>query len=110
MPIGDSPMAPGMVRKLAYSIMNDDQVKEYEATMEANLAISISGLGRFRVNVFRQRGDVAMVIRYIKGKIPSIEDLNLPQKLKRAHNGATRIGANSGINRLWQIHHSCLHD
>jgi twitching motility protein PilU len=75
-------MAPGMVRKLAYSIMNDDQVKEYEATMEGNLAISISGLGRFRVNVFRQRGDVAMVIRYIKGKIPSIEDLNLPQKLK----------------------------
>ncbi len=82
MPIGDSPMAPGMVRKLAYSIMNDDQVKEYEATMEGNLAISISGLGRFRVNVFRQRGDVAMVIRYIKGKIPSIEDLHLPQKLK----------------------------
>ncbi len=82
MPIGDTPMAAGMVRKLAYSIMNDDQVKEYEKTMEGNLAISISGLGRFRVNVFRQRGDVAMVIRYIKGKVPSIEDLNLPQQLK----------------------------
>ncbi len=82
MPIGDTPMAQGMVRKLAYSIMNDEQVKEYERTMEGNLAISISGLGRFRVNVFRQRGDVAMVIRYIKGNIPSIEDLNLPQKLK----------------------------
>ncbi len=82
MPIGDTPMAPGMVRKLAYSIMSDDQTKEYERTMEGNLAISISGLGRFRVNVFRQRGDVAMVIRYIKGNIPSIEDLNLPQQLK----------------------------
>jgi len=82
MPIGDTPMAKGMVRKLAYSIMNDDQVKEFEKTMEGNLAISISGLGRFRVNVFRQRGDVAMVIRYIKGKIPSIDDLNLPQQLK----------------------------
>ncbi len=82
MPIGDTPLAPGMVRKLAYSIMNDEQVKDFEKTMEGNLAISISGLGRFRVNVFRQRGDVAMVIRYIKGKIPSIEDLNLPQKLK----------------------------
>lgn len=82
MPIGDTPMAPGMVRKLAYSIMSDVQIKEYEGTMECNLAISISGLGRFRVNVFRQRGDVAMVIRYIKGKIPSIEELNLPQKLK----------------------------
>lgn len=82
MPIGDSPMALGMVRKLAYSIMSDDQIKEYEKTMEGNLAISISGLGRFRVNVFRQRGDVAMVIRFIKGKVPSIEELKLPQILK----------------------------
>jgi twitching motility protein PilU len=82
MPIGDTPMAPGMVRTLAYSIMNDEQVSEFERTMEGNLAISVSGLGRFRVNVFRQRGDVAMVIRYIKGSIPSIEELNLPQTLK----------------------------
>ena len=51
--------------------------------MEGNLAISISGLGRFRVNVFRQRGDVAMVIRYIKGQIPSLEELNLPITLKQ---------------------------
>ncbi|MCP4284145.1 MAG: PilT/PilU family type 4a pilus ATPase [Gammaproteobacteria bacterium] len=82
MPIGDTPMGHGMVRKLAYSIMSDDQVSEFEATMECNLAVSMSGLGRFRVNVFKQRGDVAMVIRYIKGDIPSIEDLNLPQQLK----------------------------
>ncbi|PLY13037.1 MAG: type IV pili twitching motility protein PilT [Sedimenticola sp.] len=82
MPIGDSPMGPGMVRKLAYSIMSDDQVSELERTMECNLAISINGLGRFRVNVFRQRGDAAMVIRYIKGVIPSIDELNLPPILK----------------------------
>ncbi|HHH38333.1 MAG TPA: PilT/PilU family type 4a pilus ATPase [Sedimenticola sp.] len=82
MPIGDTPMAPGMVRTLAYSIMNDEQISEFERTMEGNLAISVSGLGRFRVNVFRQRGDVAMVIRYIKGVIPSIEELNLPPILK----------------------------
>jgi twitching motility protein PilU len=71
-----------MVRKLAYSIMSDDQVSEFERTMECNLAISINGLGRFRVNVFRQRGDAAMVIRYIKGVIPSIDELNLPPILK----------------------------
>jgi len=82
MPIGDTPMKQGMVRNLAYSIMSDDQVSEFESTMEGNLAISISGLGRFRVNVFRQRGDVAMVIRYIKGQIPSLEQLNLPLLLK----------------------------
>ncbi|HEC16697.1 MAG TPA: PilT/PilU family type 4a pilus ATPase [Sedimenticola sp.] len=82
MPIGDTRMAAGQVRKLAYSIMTDDQIKEFESTMEGNLAISIQGLGRFRVNVFRQRGDAAMVIRYIKGDIPSPEDLNLPPILK----------------------------
>ncbi|MCF6354120.1 MAG: PilT/PilU family type 4a pilus ATPase [Candidatus Polarisedimenticolaceae bacterium] len=83
MPIGDAKMGPGQVKKLAYSIMKDDQIKEFEATMEGNLAISMSGLGRFRVNVFRQRGDAAMVIRYIKGNIPSLEELNLPPALKK---------------------------
>ena len=81
--IGDTPLAPGDVSKLAYSVMSDDQVREFEGTMECNLAISIAQLGRFRVNVFRQRGDAAMVIRFIKGEIPSIEELYLPQTLKR---------------------------
>jgi len=81
--IGDKPLAPGDVSALAYSIMNDEQVREFEGTMECNLAISVNALGRFRVNVFRQRGDVAMVIRYIKGEIPSIEELHLPQTLKK---------------------------
>ena len=56
--IGDTPLAPGDVSKLAYSVMSDDQVREFEGTMECNLAISVAQLGRFRVNVFRQRGDV----------------------------------------------------
>ena len=83
MAIGDQTMAPGDVAKLAYSIMNDDQIREYEGTMECNLAISVQSLGRFRVNVFRQRGDVAMVIRFIKAQIPSIEELHLPLLLKK---------------------------
>ncbi len=82
MPIGDQRLQPGKVRELAYSIMTDDQKAEFENTMECNLAITVGGLGRFRVNVFRQRGDVAMVMRYIKGNIPSIEDLHLPPILK----------------------------
>ena len=81
--IGDQPLGQGSVSKLAYSVMNDEQVREFEATMECNLAISVNQLGRFRVNVFRQRGDVAMVIRFIKGEIPSIEELHLPQNLKK---------------------------
>ncbi|MES9903366.1 MAG: PilT/PilU family type 4a pilus ATPase [Sedimenticola sp.] len=82
MPIGDTPLAQGEVHQLAYSIMSDDQISEFERTMECNLAISISGLGRFRVNVFRQRGDAAMVIRYIKGSVPSLDELHLPPTLR----------------------------
>lgn len=82
MPIGEQRLETGKVRELAYSIMTDEQKSEFESTMECNLAISVHGLGRFRVNVFRQRGDVAMVLRYIKGDIPSIEELSLPPILK----------------------------
>lgn len=81
-PVGETKLAPGQVRKLAYSIMNDNQIREFESTLECNLAISVAGLGRFRVNVFKQRGDVAMVIRYIKGDIPPVEKLSLPAILK----------------------------
>ena len=82
LPVGETRLGSGVVRKLAYSIMNDSQLREFEREMECNLAISVEGLGRFRVNVFRQRGDVAMVIRYIKGNIPSIEELQLPPILQ----------------------------
>ncbi|MCB1801770.1 MAG: pilus assembly protein PilU, partial [Gammaproteobacteria bacterium] len=67
--VGDQKMGVGDVSQLAYSIMNDEQIREFESTLECNLAISVQSLGRFRVNVFRQRGDVAMVIRFIKAQI-----------------------------------------
>jgi twitching motility protein PilU len=82
-PIGEAGMEPGEVNQLAFSIMSDDQVREFESTLECNLAISFASLGRFRVNVFRQRGETAMVIRFIKADIPSIEELYLPQTLKQ---------------------------
>ena len=78
MPVGDTRLQPGQVRKLAYSLMSDEQISTFESTFEGNLAISIKGLGRFRINVFRQRGDAAMVVRFIKGVIPTVEKLNLP--------------------------------
>ena len=80
--IGDKNLTSSDVRQLAYSIMNDDQVTTFESRLELNMAFSVANMGRFRVNVFRQRGDTAMVIRYIKSKIPSIESLGLPDILK----------------------------
>lgn len=81
-PIGQSPLKSQQMAEISSSIMNDEQRKEFEATMELNMAISLTGVGRFRINLFRQRGEVAMVVRYIKGIIPSIEELQLPAILQ----------------------------
>ena len=76
-------MAPGDVKKLAYDLMNDKQIAEFETKPEMNLAISESGVGRFRVNIFQQRNQVAMVIRSIKVDIPNWSDLGLPDILTK---------------------------
>ena len=75
-------MLPGMINEIAYSLMSEAQIKEFESTLECNFAISKKDIGRFRVNVFRQRGEVGMVIRHIKTDIPSLETLGLPPVLK----------------------------
>jgi Tfp pilus assembly ATPase PilU len=81
-PLGNTGLPPGMVKKIAYSLMDEGQVPEFERELELNMAIALAEAGRFRVNVFKQRGEVGMVIRAIRSKIPSIEELNLPQVLK----------------------------
>ena len=81
-PLGSTGLPPGMVKKIAYSLMDEGQVPQFERDLEFNMAISVAGAGRFRVNVFKQRGEVGMVIRAIKSQIPTIEELNLPPVLK----------------------------
>ena len=68
---------------LAYSVMRETQIREFESTLECDLAIALPDLGRFRVNVYRQRGDVAVVVRQINAKIPSLEGLKLPPVLRK---------------------------
>jgi twitching motility protein PilU len=70
-------------QRLAYSVMREAQIREFESTLECDLAIALPGLGRFRVNVYRQRGDVAVVVRHINAKIPSLEQLKLPPVLRQ---------------------------
>lgn len=82
LPINAQPMLPGMIKEIAYSLMSAEQIKEFESILESNFAISKKDIGRFRVNVFKQRGEVGMVIRHIKTDIPSIENLGLPAVLK----------------------------
>ncbi len=81
-PLGSTGLPPGMIKKIAYSLMDEGQVPEFERELEQNLAISVKGAGRFRVNVFKQRGEVGMVIRHIKSEIPDVESLRLPSLLK----------------------------
>lgn len=81
-PITQKPLPPGAVKELAYSVMSDKQRAEFEKTLELDMAVGISQVGRFRVNVLWQRGEVAMVIRHIKTDIPTIRDLGLPDVLE----------------------------
>ncbi len=76
------PLAPTEVEALANSLMTERQRAAFEEEMEMNLGISSSKLGRFRVNVFRQRGAVGVVVRTIKTQIPTIDELGLPVVLK----------------------------
>ena len=80
-PVGDKKLAPGQVKEMAYSLMNADQTAEFEETMEMNFAVPLSGVGRFRINIFRQRGEVSMVIRFIRTHIPDFQEMNLPEVL-----------------------------
>src|SRR6476469_2522397 len=74
-PLGNTGLPTGMVKKIAYSLMDEGQVPQFERDLELNMAIALPESGRFSVNVFTQRGEVGMVI-------PSIEELQLPQVLK----------------------------
>lgn len=82
LPINAQVMAPGMIKEIAYALMSPEQIKEFESTLECNFAIGKKDIGRFRINVFKQRGEVGMVIRHIKTEIPSIDSLGLPLILR----------------------------
>jgi len=80
-PLGNTGLPGGMVKKIAYSLMDEGQVPQFERDLELNVAIAVKEAGRFRVNVFKQRGEVGMVIRAIKSEIPNFESLKLPRVL-----------------------------
>lgn len=71
------------MNELAGQIMSPEQVEEFSRTLEMNLALARADLGRFRVNIYRQRGSTSIVIRYITDEIPSIQQLNLPDLLEQ---------------------------
>ena len=81
-PFADRPLSAAQASLIVRSIMNDKQAKEFDATKECNFAIAPQGIGRFRVSAFIQQGNVGAVLRTIVTKIPTFEELDLPQQLQ----------------------------
>ena len=82
-PLGKESLPPGYVERLANELMNEKQREDFRNKPEMNLALSLPGIGRFRVNIFKQRNEVAMVIRNIHTQIPTMDSLGLPEILKK---------------------------
>ena len=81
-PVGKNVLPPGSVRQMLPEILSEKQIAEFDEEMELDTAFTAENIGRFRVNVFRTRGEEAMVIRQIKAQIPQIDTLHLPGIIK----------------------------
>jgi len=79
--VDEERLMPENSQELVYSILNNDQIARFEKNLELDLSFGISGLGRFRVNVFQQRGAVGAVMRIIPWEVRSVKELGLPQQL-----------------------------
>jgi twitching motility protein PilU len=82
-PVTKEPLTSQQARDLVLSVMTPSQREEFEKTHECQFAISLAGVGRFRVSSFYQRSNVGMVLRRIEGRIPTTEELNLPPIVKQ---------------------------
>jgi twitching motility protein PilT len=77
------PVSPVETERIAFAIMPKQRADEFIAASEADFAYSVAGLGRFRVNVFRQRGSVGMVLRKVQSEIAGFEELGLPRAVRK---------------------------
>jgi twitching motility protein PilU len=80
--IGKTLLTSDFIRELAYSILVPEQQQYLEEHLEIDLATQAGGLGRFRVNIFNQRGSLGMVLRYVKSQVPTLAELNVPPVLQ----------------------------
>ena len=82
-PLENATLPAGVVKDIAYDMMDEEQIADFKRKPEMNLALSEPGIGRFRVNIFKQRNQVGMVIRHIKTDIPDMHSLGLPPVLSK---------------------------
>lgn len=114
-PISEKALSPKQSDILTHSLMDEKQQRLFESTKEGNFSLSLPGIGRFRISVFRQQGNVGMVIRAIRATIPTIDELGLPQILKdlvMSHHGLVILAGATGTGKSTtiasMIHHRNL--
>jgi twitching motility protein PilU len=81
--IGETPLTPAFCREAIASLLDADQERELAESLELDFAVALEDRGRFRVNAYHQRGHRAMVLRYIRSSIPTLEELDLPPVLSQ---------------------------
>ncbi|GIU90265.1 MAG: hypothetical protein KatS3mg010_1364 [Acidimicrobiia bacterium] len=95
-------VSPVETERIAFAIMPKQRAEEFIATCEADFAYSVAGLGRFRVNVMRQRGSVGLVLRRVQSEIPGFDELGLPpvvQKLAEYPRGLVLVTGPTGSGK-----------
>lgn len=100
--LDETPFKHGEVESIARSVMNQEQCEEFDRELEMNLAIAPEGIGRFRLNIFRQRNEVSLVARNIQTEIPQLDNLGLPEVLKdviTAKNGLVLFVGGTGSGK-----------
>ena len=100
--LSDTPYQRGEVEAIARTLMNAEQCEEFDRELEMNLAIAPEGIGRFRINIFKQRNEVSLVARNIQTEIPRFDDLGLPDILKEvitAKNGLVLFVGGTGSGK-----------
>jgi twitching motility protein PilU len=81
MPVNAQNLNAETIQRIAYEVMTPEQIAVFEQELEMNFSYRVEDIGNFRINIFRQRGDIAMVVRYVRGHVQSSEELNLPPVL-----------------------------
>ncbi|PCJ31719.1 MAG: type IV pili twitching motility protein PilT [Moraxellaceae bacterium] len=101
-PLSKHPLSAEDAKAITQSVMNDKQLKEFEASKECNFAIAPAGLSRFRVNAYVQQGTQGLVVRTIASEIPNLDELGLPKILKdiiMAKNGLVIMVGGTGSGK-----------
>jgi twitching motility protein PilT len=105
------PLSPTDTQRLIYDILTNEQVEMFERTKELDFSYGVHGVGRFRVNVYKQRGSVGAALRAIPDRIPTFEQLSLPsilRDLSRKHSGLILVTGPTGSGKSTTI--ACMID